>query len=61
MSPDVCTSTLGGVEFTVLAELCRLRNLGEHVDVEACDDACLGIRHNYWAHMPTGMQTSAAL
>ena len=61
MSPDVCKKTLGEVQFTVLAEFCQLRNLGEHVDVEACDDACLGIWHNYWAHLPIGIQTSAVL
>ena len=39
MSHDVCAITLGGVQFTVVKELCRLRNQDEHVDGGACDDA----------------------
>ena len=61
MSPNECKNTLGGVQFTVLAEIFRLRNAGEHVDCGARDDSCLFSRHNYWSHMPTGIQTTAAL
>ena len=61
MSPDVCTNILGVFQFTAVDELCRLCNSGEHVDGGAYDDACLGSRHDYWAHVPTGMQTAAAL
>ena len=61
MSPDVCKNTLGGVQLTFMTEFCRLHNLGEHIDGEARDGACLGSRYDYWAHVPIGMQTTAAL
>ena len=61
MSPNVCTNKLGGVQFTVMAKICRLHNLGGHVGGEARDGACLVIRHDSWAHLPIGMQTVTTL
>ena len=39
-----------------MSEFCRLHNLGEHVDGESCDGACLGSRNDYLAHVPIGMK-----
>ena len=61
MSPDVYTNILGGAQFTVMAEFFQLNNLGEHIDGEAHDGACLSSRYDYWAHVLIGMQTTAAL
>ena len=61
MSPDVCTIILGGVQFTVMAEFFRLHNLVGHVGGEARDGACLGSRHDSWAHVTIGMQTATEI
>ena len=61
MSPDICTNTLGGVQSTVVAEFFRIHNSCKHTDGEDHDGAYLGSRHDSWAHLPIGMQTTAAL
>ena len=61
MSPDVCTNTLGGVHLTVMSGFCGLHHSGKHVDGDARNGACLGSRHDSFAHVTIGVKTTAAL